>query len=889
MIFKNLFTPKWKHPKTEVRLAALDKLEQNKDSDVLKTMALEDGSVEIRKKALNKLNSLGLWWQAYKQDQSLKDLAEQHISTAVLSDDNQLDAGIKQEYIDRFASKKVLERLAFSESKIDTRVKLLKRLAQPKLIEQAFKEGDELVQQALLPLVSQYELEKGLQKSAKGEAAVKIADTLAAQQLAKVKPQEVTNATKMVLAKLNALREKQDYQQVADSFSELKEQWNALELEWLGEELKAESEAKFAALSNKLVAHENTLKAQFDEVQAALKAEQDKQVAVSGFEQSITEFDKSIKQALETLNDAESVSLSQKLQQLQAQLEASAYKAELSQYRNQLETYAAQLQQLPEFIKLQTELSLALQTLSEIKATDDVNELDETLQHQKQAYNAAKGLLNKLPANLQGTNKEKLAVLSKAFKSDVAPLVEQQQSDLKQARRKAQDVKRLIEQGRSKIAFGVFKGYLEHFEKLTPANQQQLEKLHTQISEQLEDIRDWQKYASAPKRIEMLNTLNEHLESCELDPKGRAALVKKLRAQWHQLGRVESDEEKQQSKEFDEKLELLFVPCRAFFAEQEQQRAQAQAQREALIEELNALHNTDTSVEGFDWRAFESQFNKLSKQWRNAGSVDSAVYQKLNKSFRAAHKSVQDKVKAFHSDNAQKKQGLVNQAQAQLESDNLASACNALKELQKQWQEIGFAGSKDEHTLWQEFRSHNDAVFAKRNEQFQEQKQQQQALEDTQIETLNTLKAELEATQAPAKLAELQSQLQELEAVGKAKRSARELEAQLNSKLVELDVQARSEKLASLRAALTENTDIPVEFISHQACDLTSEQLILRLEILAEAEVDEQSKSARMAEQVALLDDKLQGDAKDFNGYLALYLGVTAREDIESERLLKLL
>ena len=116
MIFKHLFTPKWKHPKTEVRLQALKKLEQDKDADVLKTMALEDNSTEIRQKALNKLNSLSLWWQAYKQDQALKDLAEQHISSAVLNGKSELDSTIRQEYVDRYASKRVLEKLAFSDS-----------------------------------------------------------------------------------------------------------------------------------------------------------------------------------------------------------------------------------------------------------------------------------------------------------------------------------------------------------------------------------------------------------------------------------------------------------------------------------------------------------------------------------------------------------------------------------------------------------------------------------------------------------------------------------------------------------------------------------------------------------------------------------------------------
>ncbi len=56
MIFKHLFTPKWKHPKSQVRLAAVERLDTERDLSILNSIALEDSSAEIRKKALNKVN-----------------------------------------------------------------------------------------------------------------------------------------------------------------------------------------------------------------------------------------------------------------------------------------------------------------------------------------------------------------------------------------------------------------------------------------------------------------------------------------------------------------------------------------------------------------------------------------------------------------------------------------------------------------------------------------------------------------------------------------------------------------------------------------------------------------------------------------------------------------
>jgi len=471
----------------------------------------------------------------------------------------------------------------------------------------------------------------------------------------------------------------------------------------------------------------------------------------------------------------------------------------------------------------------------------------------------------------------------------MAEQLDAQQNELKQARRKAKDVQRLLEQGRSKVAFGVFKGFNEHFERLTAANQAQLEPLREQIAAQLDDIRDWQKYASAPKRVALLAALDEHIESCDLAPKQRAELVKKLRAQWHELGRVDTDEEKLQAKQFDEKLELLFVPCRTFFAEQEQQREKAKQARETLINQMSELAATDTSVEGFNWREFESQFNKLNKQWRAAGSVDSDVYKSLNNAYKAKAKLIGDVIRSQHEHNAQLKQALVDTAAEQIAAEDLAQACEVLKSLQKQWQTIGFAGNKKENQLWQAFREHNDAVFAKRSAEFESQKAEKDALNSEQQQQFDEIKAQLPENASEAEIKKLISQLSEINFLPAIKKQAQKFISELQQQLVELEQRANTARFDALKVALENGGSIPAEFISKIDVNLSSEQLILRLEILSDKMNDESSSPERMAEQVAMLDDKLQGQNVGFDHYLSAYLSNTPAAELQSERLLKLL
>ena len=211
MIFKHLFTPKWKHPKQQVRLDAIEKLDIERDATILNTLALEDSSAEIRRKALQKVNELPLWWKAYKQDQALKDIAELQISNAVLNSESALTPQIKNEYIERFAPVKTLEKLAFAEKELQVRVKLLKRLANPKLVEKAFKEGSEELQAQLVELVITHQLIKPLLKHAKGGAKAALETHIENERLAIEMPLQVESATRVILAKLNALREKTDF------------------------------------------------------------------------------------------------------------------------------------------------------------------------------------------------------------------------------------------------------------------------------------------------------------------------------------------------------------------------------------------------------------------------------------------------------------------------------------------------------------------------------------------------------------------------------------------------------------------------------------------------------------------------------------------------------
>lgn len=875
MIFKHLFTPKWKHPKQQVRLDAIENLDVERDASILNTLAIDDSSAEIRKKALNKVNDLVLWWQAYKQDKSLKDLAEQHISNALLSDENKLSSDIKNEYIERFAPVKTLEKLAFAEKELQVRVKLLKRLSNPKLIEKAFKEGSDELQQQLVELVISQQLVKNLVKHAQGEAKTALQTHLDNERLALEMPMQVQNETRVILAKLNALRDKQDYILVNEQNNDLVAKWQALELKWLSNEQIATLDEKYKSLTTKLDAHIALLSKTHQQAQALLLQKQRELLALANLEALSEEIENALQLGLEAPEQIQQDWLEAKVAQAkttiaESELSPSAEKAQTIKKLNEL---FQQVTQLPKLSQAISDYKLAYTALGEINREVDITTFDAISDEYEAAYKAASTPLKQLPPRLQSPFKTELKAHKKQWQSDLESLTTQLTKSQQQASRKARDVKRLIEQGRFNVAFGVFKGFTELYESLTPNYQRSLEKVKTDLEQQLADARDWQKYASTPKRDELLNEINVLLEESCSDPKARADEVKTLRRRWNELGRLDTEQEQLQGKEFDDKIELLFAPCREHFAQLEQQREVTKTERQAIIEQMQQLADTDTASSEINWKEFESQYNRINKAWRSAGNVEPKVYKALQSQYKTHQQVVFNALTAFHKANGAAKSELIAQAEQLSLSDDLASACQQLKALQQQWQTIGFAGVKAENTLWQKFRQFNDATFAKRSDEFAEQKQQQAVDNAVVVAQLVELEDALDAVNQKAQLLDLRTKVSALESSKPLAKRIQQLQANIDDKLALLTAKAAKADFDALFNALEEGQAIPAQWQASPETALTPEQLLVRMEILAN--VTSPEGAARMAEQVAMLDDKHRGEHADLHYYLKQLLALS--------------
>jgi hypothetical protein len=237
------------------------------------------------------------------------------------------------------------------------------------------------------------------------------------------------------------------------------------------------------------------------------------------------------------------------------------------------------------------------------------------------------------------------------------------------------------------------------------------------LSARLAELRDWQKFATDPKREELLSAIAQ-LAQTPLEPAAQASRLKTLREQWRQLGRPINAEQADQQKQFDTLADQAFEPCRAYFAEQAQLRQDNLAARIELCEQLkNYLQQTDWH--STDIAAAETILRSARQEWHTYRPCERKALKPVEQTFEKLQDELHSKIKASWAANVATKQQIVEQAQALANSNDEDTAQNAVqtvKNLQQQWQQVGRTPRSADQKLWREFRAACDSIFAQREQ-----------------------------------------------------------------------------------------------------------------------------------------------------------------------------
>ena len=259
------------------------------------------------------------------------------------------------------------------------------------------------------------------------------------------------------------------------------------------------------------------------------------------------------------------------------------------------------------------------------------------------------------------------------------------------------------------------------------------------------ELRDWQTYATSPKRQELCEKIKE-IAASPLLAKDQADRIKQLRSDWNQLGPVSKHEDRKLADEFNRLAEAAFEPCRAYFAEQAEIRKANLEQRRALCDQLrNYLESTHWA--SADIKAAEQILRTARTEWRRFHPVDRNPGKHLETAFEALQDQLHQHIKdAWHA-NLEEKQAIVREAESLVDGDAAVSEkIDKAKALQQRWQQVGTTPRKPDQQLWQEFRRACDAIFTQRDAAREQAGQSlQQALQNA-ADLLAELRASVDET-----------------------------------------------------------------------------------------------------------------------------------------------
>lgn len=940
MIFSKFLKKKWQHKDNVVRIEAINNnlsTSAPEEYEIISQLALNDDNENVRRAALIKLDSY-LTWLQHSQENSMvkiKQYAQKKVEAILTEQDaikiteqekltyiaNNNHYGLFENWL-KVAEQPTLIISLFEKiaNKSKTNEQKLKSNLKPQLLVTLFEQKQNAeVQQYILNKVSDLTtLEKLKKRPISDNISKQIDDKIAALEFAIEQPIVLSKKVNLVMAKLQALKDQSDYSVYIEKRASLEAEWLLLEKEFpcldkLTSEGFTNKQQTILDNLSKLFA----VKAeQFAQAELVRKIEEEKQQNRIHFDKTLNIVDQTLTTSIFESEDIDEQQYQTVFDKLTNEIIASSLdKDEQNSFIAKICQQQQKLQQLPEIAQSVSDATHLISKVSQLALPNNVEEMNERLPTY-QAWlsdwqNAEKLSAGSLPDSIKNASKE----IQQNWRQALKPLQQAQKQEFSTVQKKINDVKRLIAAGKYNAAFGVFKKVKQLFSALSQQQQQRLQREYENVNEKIAELADWEHYIATPRKQQLLVEIKAIVETPLDNPNEQAEKVKQYRKTWNSLGHADDDAEKELNFEFNQLCETAFAPCRLYFAEQEKLREQHLVARQALLTQAEKLAQElatqqSEASEQVDFKFYDTELNKLVKHWQSSGQVDRNIYQEINQQFNSALAPVKLAIKNFHHDNKQIKLGLIKKAEMLLAEEDIYAAVSQVKLLQSQWRDTGYAGSKIENKLWQNFRKINDEIFSKREQQNAIEKNANSAKLAEFEFAFKTLESEFTEASELSQLQHIEQSLLSL------KNSVQQQKPKMSSleKAISQKEQSLADKISTLKISLEkqqwqrvfdvieESTLQELAFSAHDKFSALSspwqkrlqelgnleklvhrDEMTLELEILSGVSSPAELQQQRMSVQVSLMQEQMSsGNQIDLPAKLNqwLMLGKLSKEDI---------
>lgn len=168
--------------------------------------------------------------------------------------------------------------------------------------------------------------------------------------------------------------------------------------------------------------------------------------------------------------------------------------------------------------------------------------------------------------------------------------------------------------------------------------------------------------------------------------------------------------------DFDTTIKLLKGKKNKYFKEQEEQKNENLAKKNALLEKLRSLADGEDTENSF------AEFKQLQKEWKGIGQVPNSHSRTLWANYTALldlyydQRSIYFELKELdRKKNLEYKWDLCERAEKLAEEKSIKVAVKELNELHEEFKHTGPVPREEKDNVWNRFKAASDAVYAKRD------------------------------------------------------------------------------------------------------------------------------------------------------------------------------
>ncbi len=309
-----------------------------------------------------------------------------------------------------------------------------------------------------------------------------------------------------------------------------------------------------------------------------------------------------------------------------------------------------------------------------------------------------------------------------------ASLEKEKEVNLQQKHEILEKLRSVVDGEETTTSIGVLKELQKEWRSIGPVPSQYAKSLWATYNILIDRFYDNRSIYFELKELDRKKNLESKLELCEkaealLEYENIRDAVKELNdlhEEFKHIGPVPKEVQEEVWQRFKAASDAVYSRRKDFVADLKKDLHKNLEEKQTLVEEVSSFRefNSDQISE---WNEKTRDLLAIQKKWERIGGLPREHAKEVNKRFWSNFKSFFNnknkffkKLEGLRDENLKLKEELITKAEELKESEDWENTANALKELQKQWKNIGPVPEKVRNEVYKRFKAACDTFFDRR-------------------------------------------------------------------------------------------------------------------------------------------------------------------------------